>query len=504
MAEEPRNAELDKESQQADDLPKNTVEVEDVAALKKKVVVTVPRGRIDAKLGEMFGELRTTAQVPGFRVGRAPQRLVEKRFGKEVAQDVRNALVGESIGSAIEDAELKTLGEPNIDLDAIELPDSGDMTFSFEVEIEPQFDLPDTGGIKVNRETLEVDDNRTDEYIQAMREAQARYEKTDTAAQEGDAVLAGAKITGEGVTWENPRVQLRVAAGVIEGLPRVDLATELAGKKTGDTVTLKTTAPQTHPNEGWGGKELTIELTVHEVSRRILPVFNDEFISAHGFDSQKEFRSFVAERLKTRVQQEIRNSMRNQICQYLLDHTDFELPEGMVVRHTQRTIQRQYVELLQAGVTKDKIDENLARLQAAAEQRTQRDLKLSFILGKIADQQKIEVSDDEINSRVAQIAATNNRRPERVRQELAADGTIEQVGVAIREEKALDKLLSEAKIVEVSAKKEEKSETEKKSKPKKSPKKPAAKKTAKKTTVKKAPKKPAVDSKKKTANKKKA
>ncbi len=150
MAEESQNAELDKESQQADDLPKNTVEVEDVAALKKKVAVTVPRGRIDAKMNEMFGELRTTAQVPGFRVGRAPQRLVEKRFGKEVAQDVRNALVGESIGSAIEDAELKTLGEPNIDLDTIELPDSGDMTFSFEVEIEPQFDLPDTGGIKVN------------------------------------------------------------------------------------------------------------------------------------------------------------------------------------------------------------------------------------------------------------------------------------------------------------------------------------------------------------------
>ncbi len=498
MAEETQDVELDQESQQEDNLPKNIVEMEDVGKLKKKVAVTVLRGRIDAKLDEMFGELRSTAQVPGFRIGRVPRRLIEKRFGKEVGQDVRNALVGESIGSAIEEAELKTLGEPSIDLDKIELPDSGDMTFSFEVEIEPQFDLPEIGGIEVKRESLEVNDERTEEYIQTLREAQARYEKTDAAAQEGDAILTGAKITGEGVTWENPRVQLRVAASVIEGLPLVDLGPELTGKKTGDTVTLKTTAAQAHPNEEWRGKELTIELTIHEVSRRILPEFNDEFASARGFDSLGEFRTFVADRLKTRVQQEVRNSMRNQICQYLLDKTDFELPEGLAVRQTQRALQRQYIELLQAGVTREKIDENLARLQAVAEQSTQRNLKLSFILGKIADQQGVEVSDGEINTRVAQIAAANNRRPERVRQELAADGTIEQVGVAIREEKTLDKLLKEAKIVDVpvedKVKEEEKDKTGKKAKAK-------PKKTAKKTVAKKAPKKTVKKTPKKTAKK---
>ena len=494
MAEEPQNEELDLKSQQEDNLPKNIVEVEDVGKLKKKVAVTVLRGRIDAKLDEMFGELRTTAQVPGFRIGRVPRRLVEKRFGKEVAQDVRNSLVGESIGSAIEEAELKTLGEPNIDLDAIELPDSGDMTFSFEVEIQPQFDLPEVGGIEVKKESTEVNEERTDEYIQSLQESQARYEKTDAAAQEGDSILAAAKITGEDITWENPRVPLRVAPGIIQGIPLVELGDELPGKKTGDTVTLKTTVNQAHPKEEWRGKELTIELTIHEVSLRILPDINDEFVSARGFDSLKEFRTFVAAQLEQRVQQEVHNSMRNQICQYLLDHTEFELPEELVVRHTQRAIQRQYIELLQAGVTREKIDENLVRLQAAAEQKTQRDLKLSFILGKIADEQDIDVNEGEINARVAQIAAANNRRPERVRQELAADGTIEQVGVAIREEKTLDILLKEAKVAEAPA--EEEVKEEKKAKPKK-----AAKKTAKKTVAKKAPKKTVKKTAKKTVKK---
>ena len=116
-----------------DDLPKCGVAVEDAGTLKKKVTVTVPRERIDAKFDELYGELGHSAQIPGFRIGHAPRRLVEKRFGREVGKDVRNGIIGESIGQALEQAELSTLGEPDLDLEAIELPDDGDLAYSFEV-----------------------------------------------------------------------------------------------------------------------------------------------------------------------------------------------------------------------------------------------------------------------------------------------------------------------------------------------------------------------------------
>lgn len=465
------------QDQPEDNLPANTVEVEEVGMLKKKVTVTVHRGRIDGKLDEMFGELSTSAQVPGFRIGRAPRRLIEKRFGKDVGDDVRNALVGESIGDALEEADLKTLGEPDLKLDEIELPDSGDMTFSFEVEVKPEFELPKTKGITVNKEAFDVDDEKIDHYIQNIREGQARYEKTDDPAGEGDSLLASAKIAGDGVEHENPRVQLRVAAGVVEGLPLVDLGKELAGKKIGDVVTLKTTAAESHPNEDWQGKELTIELTIHEVSRRILPEIDDAFATTAGFDSLEDFRKYIAENLKTRVESEIQRSLRKQICDYLVDNTEFDLPAGAVTRHAQRTLQRQMVELMQGGVPREKIQENQAELQAAAEKTATRDLKLSFILTKIAEQQEIEVSDDEINSRVAQIASLYNRRPERLRQELAADGTLQQVGVSVREDKAVDKLLEEASVVDVKPEK-------KKPEEKKQAKAKAKKKSAKKSSAK--------------------
>lgn len=447
MAQDPESA-VGAEQKPQDSLPRNAVTVEDAGTLKKKVVVTIPREKIDAKRNEMFGELSSSAQVPGFRVGRAPRRLIEKRFGKDVAQDVRNALLGEALGEAIEETKLKTLGEPDLDLEKIELPEAGDLTFSFEVEVEPEFDLPDVKGIEVTKEIFDVTSEKIDEYIQNLREGRARYEKTDEAARQGDGVLAAVRITGEDVAWDNPRVPLRVAPGVIEGLPLVDLAEKLAGKKVGEAVTLSAKAAETHPNEAWRGKDLTIDLTIHEVQRRIVPELNEEFALACGFASVEEFRAFVSDRLKARVEHEIQRSLRGQICQYLLDKTSFELPEGVVKRQTYRTLQRHYIDLLQAGVPREKIDENLAVLQASAAEKARQDLKLSFILSRIAEERKVEVTEEEINARVAQMARSQGRRPERLRQELAADGSLEQVGLAIRDEKTLDLLLAEAKIVE--------------------------------------------------------
>ncbi|MCK5113943.1 MAG: trigger factor [Phycisphaerae bacterium] len=471
------------EDQQEDNFTKNTVEVEDCGTLKKKITVTIYRDKIDAKRDEMFGELGTSAQVPGFRIGRAPKRLLEKRFGKEVSQDVRNSLIGESVGEAIEESELKTLGEPDIKLDEIELPDTGDLSFSFEVEVAPEFDLPELKGIEVKKVVSEVDDAKVDEYIQNLREGRASYEKTDEAAAEGDGIIAAAKITGDGIEFETPRVHLRVAPGAVEGLPLVDLAKDLAGKKVGDVVTVKVTAPEVHANEDWKGKELSVELTVHEVSRRTLPEVDDAFVSTIGFETMKEFRDFIAARLNEQVESQTKQNMRQQICDHLLKSTDFELPAGVAARHTHSILQRQFVNLMQHGIPREKIEENQAELLASAEEQAKNDLKLSFILGNILEDMDVKVTDDEINSRIASMAMQQGRRPERMRQELAADGTIRQIAISIQEEKAIDKLLEDAKVEGITAE-----EAEKLAKDKDAADKPKAKKAAKKS-VKKAAKK---------------
>ena len=477
--------------------------VEDAGTLKKKVTVKIPRDHIDGKFDEMYGELSQSAQVPGFRVGHAPRRLIEKRFGRDVSQDVRNNLIGESIGQAIEKANLNTLGEPDLNLDEIKLPDSGDMEYAFEVEVAPEFELPELAGIEVEKPLLEIDDVRIDGYLEQILQSRATYEPSDGPAAAGDAVTADAHMTADGADpVSRPGLTLRVGPGQVEGLALVELGDALTGKKTGETAELTTKAPAAHPNEQWQDKDVTVTLTISEVKGRQMPEADDAFAEAVGFDSLKDLREYVANDLESRLAVDIQRAMRNQVCQHLVESTQFDLPEGVVARHTQQALQRRYISLLQQGMPREQIDEKLTELQADAANQAQQELRLSFVLAKIAEAEAIEVGDDEINARIAQMAQSYNRRPERLRQELAQDGTIEQVAVSLKEEKTLDKLLEQAKVTEVTpeaAAAKAKEASQDKPTKKKAAKKKTAKKTAEKpATEKKAAKKPAA---KKTAKK---
>jgi trigger factor len=436
--------------QKTDRGPEYAVDVQDAGLLKKKVTVTVPRARIDSKYEEMFGELGRTAQIPGFRIGRAPRQLIEKRFGKDISTDVRDAMVADSLAAAIKKTGMKTLGEPEVDLDKIELPEQGDMTYAFEVEVMPEFQLPPLEGAKVNKVLLEVTDERIDGFLDELRQSRSRFEATEDAAAEGDMVLAGARISGEGLTpLERPGLNLRVAPGQIEGLPLVDLGKALTGKRAGQKAELKAKVSDAHPNKDWHGKELVVEVEISQVRRRVLPPLDDEFARSLGFGSLEELRRHVTARAKQRAEAEVRSDMRNQICQYLLDNTSFDLPEGAAGRHAERVLQRHAVDLLLRGVPRDEIESHITELQSAAADRAKRDVKLSFVLQKIAEETGVTVDQGEVNARIAALAAEQNRRPERLRQRLAQEGTLGSLEDVLRQEKVLDALLEKAVVTEV-------------------------------------------------------
>ena len=441
------------EEQPEDNLPPFEFQAEDAGTLKKTVTVTVPRERIDAKSDKMFGELGDSAQVPGFRIGRAPRRLVEKRFGKEVAQDVCTSLIGEALGYVGEHAEFRTIGEPDLKLDEIKIPDDGEFTFSFEVEVAPEFDLPDLTGIPVEKIVLEINDERVDEYIDRMRERQPKFEESsEGVAAERDIVIAETKVAVEGIDSpaEAKDVPMRVSAGQVEGLPLLELGKELVGKTVGDTVALRVDVPESHPNEEWRGKQAAVDITITRLRRRILPEIGKEYAESMGFDSMDEFRKHVREQMEQHVVSETQQAMRDQIGQYLAANTAFELPPAMAARHSAQTLQRRYVDLMYQGIPRDQIEEHMTELQTVAKTESARDLKIQFIVGKIAQASNIKADEGEINSRVADIAARNNRRPERVRHELEQDGRLNQVESQIIEEKVFDKLLDDAEITEVS------------------------------------------------------
>jgi trigger factor len=481
-----------------DDFSEFGITIEDAGTLKKKITLTVGRDRIDAQHDEMYGDLMVSAQIPGFRPGRAPRRLLEKRFGEEVAVDVRNSLISQAIGAVDEAGDVQTIGQPDLNLDEIELPETGDLTFSFEVEVAPEFDLPTTDAIAVDKPALEVTDQQVEDYLERFRGSAAKFEESEGPAAEGDLTVVDAVFTADDCDdVARTDVPARVGPGQLEGLAIVDMGEKLAGVKVGDVVTVSADAGESHPHEPWHGKTVSAALTVKQITARQLPDIDDDFATQMGFDNVDEMKSFVRSQLEGQLVGETTRAMRTQVCDYLLKNTTFDLPEGLVARHAQVAFQRRYISLLQQGAPREAIEENLTHLQAEAATQAQQELRMTFILGKVADNMDIEVGEDEVNARVTQMAIQNGTRPEKMRQEFANDGTLDHMFTALREEKAVDKLLETATVTDVTSEEfqakhmpQDEAAEEKKTEKK------AAKKTAKKTVKKTAKKADAADGEK--------
>src|SRR5690349_21104344 len=150
------------DEQQKDEEYQYAIKIEDAGPATKRVSVEIPQDRIQTKLTEQFQELRQQAAIPGFRPGHAPQKLIEKRFSSDVKEQVRRSLISESYEQAVEKNNLQVIGEPTFDNpDAIQLPESGPLTYSFEIEVQPDIKLPELKGVKVKQPKINV----TDEHI---------------------------------------------------------------------------------------------------------------------------------------------------------------------------------------------------------------------------------------------------------------------------------------------------------------------------------------------------
>ena len=198
--------------------------------------------------------------------------------------------------------------------------------------------------------------------------------------------------------------------------------------------------------------------------------------------------------MSQQAEQQARAAMSEQIYAHLREKTTLDLPESVVAEQSLSLLQRQYSNMLMQGMAKEQVDEQMDQLRASSEQQAAEQLKLYFVMDKIADKFKIEVSEEEINGHIAYVAATRGRRPEKMREELARDGSLAQFALQIREEKCIEKILEKATITEVEPKKPAaaKKTAKKKTAAKKTTKKketddakPAAKKTTKKKTAKK-------------------
>ena len=460
--------------------PKNIVTIEEAGPCKKKVLIEIPEEAIKMATDEKYENLRKEALVPGFRKGRAPRRLLEKRFGKDTSEQIKLTLLAEASESALKDSKLDTLGEPDIDFDKIDMPAEGPLKFDFEIEVRPEFELPELEGIPVTKTKLEVTDEQIDREIERLQRWSGVWTpRKDGAVEPEDQIIADALIKAEGIEEEQKldNIEIHVRQnGFVGEVPVEKLDELLTGAKCGETKQINTEVPKTYFREEYRGKKVDISIEIKDIKWLKPAELNQDFLTRLGVEDENELREKTQDTLHSRLETQVRTEMSEQIYQYLHDNTNLDLPLDIVAQQATSLLQRQYTNLMMRGLPREQLNEQIEQLQAGSEEQAKKQLKTFFIMDKIADKLDINVSDEEINGHIAQVAIQRGQRPEKMREDMERNGSLAQFTLEVRQNKCIEKLLETAKITE---KKPDK-------KPKKAEK--AAKKAAEKTAKKDKPK----------------
>ena len=432
--------------------PKDIVTIENVGPCKKKVTIEIVWEKIKKATDKQYEDLGKEALVPGLRKGPAPRRLLEKRFGKETTEQIKLTLLADASKSAIEDNKLQTIGEPDIDFENVKLPTEGSLTFDFEVEVRPEFDLPQLEGIPVTKTTLEVTDEQIDREIEQIQ----RWSGVWTPREEGsveleDQIIADAVLKIEEIEEEQKldNVEIYVRQnGFVGAIPVEKLDELLVGAKAGPTKEKSVDVPKTFFREEYRGKKVKIRISIKDIKWLKPSEIDENFLKRYDVEDQDELREKIQDTLHSRLEAQSRTEMTEQIFMYLLDKTDFDLPMNVVAEQASSVLQRQYTNLLMRGLSREQIGEQIEQLQAGSEQQAQQQLKTFFIMDKIAEKLEIKVSDEEINGHIAQLAMQRGQRPEKMREDMERNGTLAQFSLEVRQDKCIAKLLETAVITE--------------------------------------------------------
>ena len=281
--------------------PKNTVTVEDIGPCKKKVIVEVPQDAIKGKTDEQYQDLQKEAVVPGFRKGRAPRRLLEKRFGKETSEQVKLQILAEASDAAIKDNELNVFGEPDVSYEEIELPTEGALKFEFEVEVWPEFDLPELEGIPVTKPQMEVSDEQIDSELAQLRRLSGVWApREDAPCELEDQLLADVVIKADDVEeaekLDNTEVYAR-KNGFVGSVPVENLDEVLVGAKAGESKQVTVEVPKTYFREEYRGKKVDITIEIKDVKwlkpAELDAAFLERFESENEDDLKEKIRDML-------------------------------------------------------------------------------------------------------------------------------------------------------------------------------------------------------------------
>lgn len=427
------------------------VKVSSPQACVREVVVTVAETEVQRYLKEAYDELVPEAQVPGFRSGRAPRRLVEKQFKDRVTDQVKGRLLMDSLSQVTDDKQFSAISEPDFDYNSIPEPGDGAFSYQFTIEVRPEFETPKWKGLELSKPVEKIDEEVVSDALDRVLKERASYEATDEPAEMGDRLVVTMRFKeGDKVlsTLEEEAVtlakQLSLSDGVCESFGE-----DVVGKKEGETATTPVKLAAGDDDEADAERQVVAEIQVVEVQKLEGVELTDALLEDLGdFDSEGELREFIKESLTRQADYRTQQAVRQRVAGLLADSVEFELPSDLVRRQTQRELQRRVLELRRSGFDETTIRGIVNALQQNARASTESALREHFILEQIAEEESIDAEPSEFEAEIMLIAQQSGQSVRRTRARLEKSGQMDSLRNQIVERKVIDRIVENAKITE--------------------------------------------------------
>ncbi len=431
------------------------IKTDDINATRKTLVVTMTADEIENEHGNVLGEFAKQARIPGFRPGKAPRPMVEKRFGREIADELNKKVVSNAYREALKETNTEVFQV--IDISGAELERGRDNEIQFTVDVHPDFNLPEYKGIPVEKADASVEDGEVESTIETLRNQRADYEVVEREAAAGDYV----KISYEGRIGEQPiaeRVPERPIFGTQNatweevgsqeaGIP--GFAEQLAGMKAGDKKEITVEFPDDFSEQALAGQEALYSVEMLEVREKKLPELDDAFLEGLNVKSLDELKEQIRTELAQRKEYDGRAKQRQQLSDALLERIEFSVPESAVEGETNNILHRMIEQNLRQGVPEAELEKHKERIYEEGRKAAVRRVKLRMILMKIAEAESLKIENEDMQRYLMQEAMQSGKRPDDLVKELRKDeDRVRSIQQNILFDKTLDFLLGEANLPE--------------------------------------------------------
>jgi trigger factor len=433
------------------------MEVTELGPMKRALKIEVPADEVTQRLARAYVELNRQVNIPGFRPGKVPLAMLQKRYAKTVEEDVIRNLVPDFYDKAVRQAGIVPVLVEIPPLDRAKIKKDEPFTFTATVEIKPKIELRDykaPSPISLKPDKRTVTDEQLDRGLEVLREQQARLEATAAGHTivDGDYIVLDLHGTLDGAPLEGTKKEGQLhKVGSHASVLGLEIDSHVGGKKEGGVLEISQPYPASHPDPRVAGKTVLFTLTIKSVKEKKLPALDDEFAKDCGpYNSLQEIKDKLRDGMERALKREIEDTHKDTIIKRLVETHHFDLPESLVERELEAII-RQHVQQQQqrkGGAQESPGKEELTSLRQEHRDEAARRVKLSLVLEAIAEKEGLTVTQDDFNAEIVRLASELKMPAADLVKMIKAGGqeSVDELRLRILVDKALDLVYRNAVI----------------------------------------------------------